>query len=435
VRDTKARLQRLRVWFPPSGGPAVITTGLVLLMGAGSGILAARLLGPSGRGVLAVAFVWLGLISQIGEPGINQALTYFASKDNRSVPLLWGQSLVVAAAQTLIVLPLAFVASRFLVASEEGKTAVTLALLGIPPSFVFGYLLSLLRGLGAFRSYNALRLLNAVGWLGIVVTFWAMGLRSVIGLLVGYLASLLVVILIAMLLLSRDSGYPRFALRGVSRLLRYGVLVWAAGIGHQANARIDQFLMGALVPAFALGNYAAAVSIAAILSVISMGVGVVTLPTIAQAVPREQRHMGRRYVLGSVVLTGAGALILGVLAPVIVPSILGSAFRPAVPLLRVLLIGQVALGATQILHEIARGMGRLRVPALIEGIGAATTVVAILYAVPRWGVMGAAWVSVAVYWPVAVFMWLSTLRPHSSGAGGLIGRSPAVSGRAEAPEE
>jgi Na+-driven multidrug efflux pump len=40
----------------------------------------------------------------------------------------------------------------------------------------------------------------------------------------------------------------------------------------------------------------------------------------------------------------------------------------------------------------------------------------LLFAIPRWGALGAAWVSVIIYWLVSIVLWTGILRRHGVGA-------------------
>jgi O-antigen/teichoic acid export membrane protein len=381
-----------------------------------SGIVTARLLGPSGKGILALALVWTGLAAQIVEAGVNQAITYHASKPASSLSVLWGQALGIAATQSAVAVPAALVASHVLVGTPDGRMAVDIALLALPLSFVMGYELSLLRGLEKFVAYNGVRLLQAGLWAGSVVALAAASVRSPVGALLCYLGSVSVAMTVATITLLREIGRPHISASGLASLLRYSILVWVAGIGYQANARIDQFILGAQVRPGILGQYAAAVSLASVLTIVSMGLAIVTLPAVARAPDEQRLELGRRHWLLGVGLMAILGVLLGLAAPSLVPAVLGADFRPAVRLVQILLLGQIALGSTQILHEVARGQGRLKLPAATEGAGAILTVGMLLFAIPRWGALGAAWVSVIIYWLVSIVLWTGILRRHGVGA-------------------
>jgi O-antigen/teichoic acid export membrane protein len=395
---------------PRGATTSATTTAGILALGAVAGILTAWLLGPAGKGSLALGTVWFGFLSQLGDLGVNQSLTYFTSKEMGRAPELWGRGALIAVGQSAVAVPVGLVLSRVLVHSDAALSAVSVGVWTVPLSLLLGYELSVLRGLERFGAYNALRLTQSGLWVASVVVFAVLSVRSPVGLMFCLMGAVAVTLVAGTVVVIRAIGLPRFGVDGIGALLRYGSQVWIGSVANQSNANIDQLILGAFVAVAALGQYAVAVSLASALTVISTGLGVVTLPAVARAEPASRAAIARHNLrLGFALMVG-GAVALGAVAPFLVPAILGERYRPAVRLLEILLIGQVALGSTQILHEIARGMGRLRVPAVAETAGAVVTVVLLLLTVPRWGTYAAAWVSVIVYWPVAFTLWYWLMR-------------------------
>jgi O-antigen/teichoic acid export membrane protein len=411
------------------------TTAGILACGAVAGIVAAWLLGPSGKGALALGGVWFGLLSQLGDLGVNQAVTFFISRDPARAGEHWGRSVVIASAQALVIVPAGLLLSGALVHSPTAVPAVRIGVVAVPFSLFLGYELSVLRGLERFGVYNALRLCQSGLWLASVIAFAALSVRSATGLMVCLLGAVAVTGAIATVVVVRAIGLPRIGIRGSRALMAYGSQVWIGAVANQCNANVDQLILGAFAAAAALGQYSVAVSVASLLTVISTGLGVVTLPAVARADARSRPVIARHNLRLGFGLMFMAAVAIGLAGPFVIPAVLGPAFRPAVPLLEILLLGQVALGSTQILHEIARGMGRLRLPAVIETVGAAFTVGLLLLTVPRWGAHAAAWVSVAVYWPVAAALWFALLRrPGIQSADAGPGPHPAdVPGEVRAP--
>src|SRR5215470_16531236 len=94
----------------------VLTTGVLQLANLASGLLAARLLLPEGRGALAIAILWPTTLAYLLLLGLSDAVTYYSAnrqEDPRRVfgAALWlGLSLSALAmlAGHWIVVPLAY---------------------------------------------------------------------------------------------------------------------------------------------------------------------------------------------------------------------------------------------------------------------------------------------------------------------------------------
>jgi enterobacterial common antigen flippase len=401
---------RLRRFVPEGSTLTAVSLAASLVLNAFTGVLTARLLGPSGKGVLALAFVWSSVTSVIADLGLSQAATFFASREPGWRRLLWGQLATLTIAQTTLAVPAALVVSSALLHTPAIREAVFVGLIAVPVFLLFGYQLALLRGCERFLEYNLIRVGQSAAWAALVTAFYFVRFPSPMGLILGYVGISTLAFAVGAAVLGRQIGPPRFTIRGTGRVLRYGVLTWVAGIGYQTTIRIDQLFLGAAVSTSALGQYATSVAIASCLTVISTAIAVVTLPAVARSSLNVGLVIGRRnWAFGVVIMTVAAAAVAA-LAPLLVRVLLGAKFQPAAPLVRILLLGQVALGSTHILHEIARGQGRLRYPAIVETCGAVLTLGLLAFLVPRWGATGAAWASVLVYWPVTVALWMGVLR-------------------------
>jgi O-antigen/teichoic acid export membrane protein len=71
----------------------ILTNVAISLFGALGGILAARLLGPEGRGELAAAVAWGGMFTVIMSLGMPQALTFFVARDVKTIGSVFSRSL------------------------------------------------------------------------------------------------------------------------------------------------------------------------------------------------------------------------------------------------------------------------------------------------------------------------------------------------------
>jgi O-antigen/teichoic acid export membrane protein len=96
-------------------------------------------------------------------------------------------------------------------------------------------------------------------------------------------------------------------------------------------------------------------------------------------------------------LTLVSALVLGLVAPVLVPLIFGQAFRPSIPLFLVLLPGVVTFALYRVLSYDMIGRGfPLRV-SLASGAGLIANLGIAILLVPRLGAMGAVFGNLAGY--------------------------------------
>jgi O-antigen/teichoic acid export membrane protein len=214
------------------------------------------------------------------------------------------------------------------------------------------------------------------------------------------------------------------------QLYAYGSRSYVGNLFWLANGRLDQALLTFLAPMGDLGVYAVAVSYSGILFGLSGAIATVLFPRVAGSL---NLAAGRQEIRRALWLLAATTLplsiLMGMVARWAIPAAFGSAFKESVGPADILLAGGVILGLNYILSNGLRASGRPGAPAVGEVAGLLATVVGLPYAMPRWGITGAAWVSVASYALTAVCLGWLTIKerrpvPHYGAHDEIFGQSP-----------
>ena len=378
-----------RVLRGKTAGEFAVTAGgsiAISLLSALAGVLAARLLGPSGRGELAAAMVWAGILGTVAHVGLPQALTYFAAKRTEALGAIFKAALLLCALQSIGILLIGwFLVDLVLGRSQPAAVGtVQLYLLSIPPTMLVTYLATLGQGVRDFRVFNILRVSSPVSYV------LAVGLALLLQLHAArYLVLIMVVVQILLAAGAFVWFYARIRPRGhfdwswVRRLIGYGLRSYSGSLSWIANARIDQFVMSAFVSLESLGQYAVAVSYAGVLFPLLSAFAMVLFPHVAGG-PRETAGRKIKVALAlNLSVACTGALILGALAGFIIPLLFGAEFTPAIVPAVILLAGTVVLSGNYVLSDGLRGLGQPLIPSLGEVIGLAVTLIALYMLLPR----------------------------------------------------
>src|SRR4051794_28221320 len=107
-------------------GASLGSTLLITAVTTVGGILAARLLGPAGRGALTAALLWPSTFAALGDFGLIEAMTFFAAPRHGKSAEVLSAGLAVAAALSVAIVTVGFVAFPHLLAAygpEEVRTA------------------------------------------------------------------------------------------------------------------------------------------------------------------------------------------------------------------------------------------------------------------------------------------------------------------------
>lgn len=404
-------------------GLTASTNILIAMIGVGTGIAAARILGPEGRGELAAILLWPMTIGTLAPLGIPEALVYFTAREPRSAGRFLGSSLALGLALSLIAILASYLVLPVLLSAQSTRVLDTArVLLFMIPVLVLGGLpLYLLRGKQEFRAWNLCRVLPALGWIG-VLTAAAIGGWGARRVALGYL-----IITVTLIVPVFAITYPKLGGRVRARvtdwrpLLSFGLPNTLSAIPQMINLRLDQMLIVASLEPTQLGLYTAAIAWSGGLQPILTAIGTILFPRVAAAKTSEERR--QTLVSGTAAGTTA-ALLLGLLVlvatPTVLPLIFGESFRQAVNVALVLVPASAILGLNLILEEGLRGLGAPRFILGAEIAGALTSAISLMFLLPVFGILGAGIASLAGYSATCLALVRSVCRVASVGTADLL---------------
>jgi len=377
-----------------------ITQFAILGCGIVSGIGTGRLLGPEGRGQLAVITLWPLLFVFLASVGMNQAITFQCGKKRYSIAEIWGTSLVIGTAQSILVLSLGFPLLRVLLRHYPiSVRELGMFFLGAAPVIALSWFpVSVLQGQGILRKFNLVRALAPCSYaIGVVALLILRrpSLTSVVALQAfGFGAALVVA---TWFLYQGQPLSVHWRPQVAKDLLSYGFRAHLANLTSYLNQRVDQLILSLLIPAEQLGLYAAAVSLAMMVSSFPQAAGLVTFARgsgQSEAEARRTMENAFRTSLAWLLLACTGLFFA---APYLITTLLGASFAGSIVACRWLLPGMIAVGLNQVLYNGANALGKPGLPTYAEGAGLAVTAAGLMILVPRYGYLGAAVVSSAAY--------------------------------------
>jgi O-antigen/teichoic acid export membrane protein len=391
-----------------AGGFASTLLAQLVMLGLGTftGVAAARLLGPQGRGELAALILWPSVLVMFFSLGINQAIVFQTGQNHNGISEVCTASALIGLVQSfgavlvgLLVVPLAL--HRY---SPDVRHLALIFLFSTPFLMLGGYPANLLQGRLDFLSFNVIRTISPLLYsLGLVVLLLLRkaDLQDVVALqILGYVVALAggCWILVRKVKL-------RFSLqkRVVTSLLSFGWKTQLATVTSYINQRVDQLLLSLFVSPRELGLYVVAVTVSLALSFLPQASAIVTLAT-GSNLPRA----GAKAVIGNSFRTSLLWLVVGcaalfAVAPWLITLVFGTKFMRSGLACRILLPGSIALGLNQVLYEGARSLNDPALPSYSEGVAAVLTCLGLYLLLPRYGFLGAAIASTLAYTSSFVF--------------------------------
>ena len=381
----------------------MVTNLIIAALGMSTGLLSARLLGPTGRGELAAIQTWSILIASLALLGLPEAVVYFSSRhsDLAGRYLVSAVALILMGSSGFVILGWGLMPWLLRAQSGEVIDAAQVFLVVMLLAFsLIGMPHQVLRAVGAWRAWNLFRILPHLGWLmallGVLVfSSWA----TPVALSRLYLGAHVVLIFPMAFLIWRYIRRPLEMQASLFRpILNYGLPSMLTILPQAMNLRLDQLLIAMLFEPRLLGLYVVAVAWGGAIAPIINAVGPVLFPRLSKVADRTQQ----RILVSSVVrVTSLVILILTVLllvlTPFMVPFLFGSAYRDAVPAAQILVVAGAFGNLNLTLEDGLRGLGRPRKVLTAEVIGMVVTAVLLWLLLPVLNILGAALASVVAY--------------------------------------
>lgn len=373
------------------------TAGVLNILGLLTVTLAARLLGPEGRGELATIQLWGTFFATLALLGLPEAVVYFTSRTPERAGQYWISGTCFALFTGLPVLLLGYWLLPWLLQAHSlNIVAITRWYsVGLFVLFALSWMpLSALRGLQQITEWNILRTLPHLGWLLILVLGFVLDEASLQFLAYGFLiiyAFVFTIILIVSLRKIKGPYLPKVELW--PSMMRYGFPLMLSLIPTYLiqNGRLSQFFISAFLEPKMLGFFTVAIAWANISGIIPQAIGQITFPRVARGLENSVQTREIIKSVRSTILSVAGICsILLTTAPVAIPFLFGKDFLPAIPIAMVLVFAGGITGFKKVLSDILRGLGKPKIVLIVELVAVGTMALGLVLLIEPLGIIGAA---------------------------------------------
>ncbi|MEU7758610.1 lipopolysaccharide biosynthesis protein [Micromonospora aurantiaca (nom. illeg.)] len=385
-------------------GTIVLLTGangIAALSSSGVAVLATLALGPADRGVMVLVLTVAGVVMLVGRLGCGTAmraqLPQAASRHRRDELLsAYCWMTVVAAVCTGAAAAAAVRLSAPLLGPALTDVRLLAAVaLGGAANIALDQLTDLRFADGDFRRGAVWNIAaTTAGLIGIAI---AVAVSAQVWLLLMCQATALLAVAVTQWTLVRGQGLARFAparRRDVTGLIRMGAPSLGFSLGTSFLQRADRYLLGVLVGPGAVGIYALAATLSSVVGLLPAAIGQLSQRQAAQrdGDPWPVRAIG--YTLLATLVSGAVVAAGGWL---LVVPVFGAEFGSARPLIVPLLLAELCLAPFGIASRALLGTGGTKQAAGVGLLAAVASVACYGLAISRWGTMGAATASIALY--------------------------------------
>ncbi|HLI63611.1 MAG TPA: oligosaccharide flippase family protein [Terriglobales bacterium] len=380
------------------------------VLGLVTGVLAARLLGPRGRGELAAIQTYPMLLANLAMLGTGPSVVYFSARDPERAGRYLGCAAVIALLASAPLITGGYLAMPLLLSAQSPQivTAACWYLINVPVVAIMSLWLFVLRGRSDFLPWNALRILPTLAWLAVLASAWLCGIRDPRRVAAVYLAALFALLIPFELIVKRNvPGRFTPEARQFRPMLAYGLPCVASSLPVVLNLRLDQMLMAGLLAPSELGLYVAAVAWSGAINPLMNALSSVLFPKIAAH--RAEADRFRSFLHGSrlaVVVALITAPILAAATPWGVVLLFGAKFRGAIKAALILVPAGAVSALNSVIEEGFRGLGKPAAVLYAELAGLLMTIVSLYLLLRPMGIIGASIASLAGYSTVMMSLLL-----------------------------
>lgn len=378
----------------------LISKGLAIPLGVLASIVTARMLGPSGRGVIAILLVVQGLALQFGSFGFNASITYFIARDKSLTRPVMANALVTALLVGGLISVVFYLIGQFfpgVLLGDVDPLYLTIFLAAIPSSLIILFFQNVFIAHGRMIAFNALDLANrAIQLAGFVVVLvlLSQGTSEAVMTMTGAF------VLSSLLYLFTARRLSPLSLRVDRKLfgamLRYGGRTYLASFLMFALIRSNLFLINLLLGEESSGVYSITLQFTDLLYLLPMTLGMILFPKVSEQL-RDTGVLTAKVFRFSLGVISLGVLVLLPLWSPLIGLLYGAEFEGAVLPLMALSPGIVALSLVMILNNDLAGRGLPTVVIIAPLLGLAFNIILHLVLVPSSGLVGSAVSSSASY--------------------------------------
>jgi O-antigen/teichoic acid export membrane protein len=376
----------------------IVTSVLGLALSIGL----ARWLSGTERGVYAVVMTMSIFVEFAAQLGQRAALIYRTGRVGIARDVALGASLKLTLAALGLTLAVCLASSSALrerVLAGSGMEILVIALALGAVEAIAGLFEALARAIDRFELRN--RALIATALLSLAgVAFALLALHG--GALAALVAVLVARALVALWLIAASLRETGLSLRSdpgeLAASLRFGFPSYLQTLIGKLHERADVILLALLhVEPAQIAVYAVAVGVIDRLRVMPDAVGSALLPKLTVLPHGEAGAYTSRVVRNTVFWVCVSALGLGLVAPFLLPVVFGRAYAASLLPLLILLPATVSLTVRRVLSNYFTASGWPGFNASVQAAAALLNVAVNLWAIPRYGIAGAAFASLISY--------------------------------------
>lgn len=381
-----------------------VTQITTIIIGLISGVIIARYLGPTGKGVFTLLSVLTSVVVIFGNIGFPAAQIYFLGRRSELLPGITGISIWFGFIGGSIITLLAYLGIRFfpdiIIKGIEPLLALII-ILTLPFYFTTQFIRNILLGCQKILPYNLIDLIIQVLFLivaALVLIIMRMDIRHLIisWALIGVVGTFAYILYLNKLCPVTFS----FDFKLFYEMISYGIKSYVSSLLGFLILRFDTFIVNYYLGNDGAGIYSIAVALGNLIYIFPGVVGILLFPMVASG--NSSGEFTQKVIRHTIFITFILGCTTILLAKWLILFLYGDRFSGAVIPFYWLLPGILFLSISSLLMQDLAGRGLPPIVYIAPAIALALNVVANMVLIPRYGISGASISSTIAYFLMMV---------------------------------
>ncbi len=357
-------------------------------------LITARLLGPEGKGELAIILLAPSLLMYLGGIPISSSNVYVIGRGRYKLNEIFWNSTIFAFLIGLVTIAIFAIIFPWVKTFFQGadRTLLALAVLTVPFSLFYLYGVFIPLGQRKIVPFNILKASEPFAYLSGLIIFLLIFKFKVGGALAAYIGGVLAGCLFVLWYACRNFRIRfEFNRRLARESANYALKCHVEAAINFFNRNLAVLLINKFMTPAEVGYYVVALSISEAMRHLPQSISTVLFPEVSSKKSiGEQSTIASRVCRNTIFALLLGSILVGLLAFPVIRYLYGREFLPSVKAIWVLLPGIIFLSTYGVLSSYMRGTGRPLVPGYVAAVMLVLTVVLSLLLIPLHGIYGAA---------------------------------------------
>ncbi len=366
------------------------------------GIIIGRFLGPEDLGVFSYVLSFVALFSVLSEFRLHNILVREISKDKKQTPVLLGSSLVI----TLFFAVIGYLSLALITLSMKENSTIKIFILIYGISYFF-QTFRFLRAFFIAKKQNSLiktaEVITTVVILSFAIIFAYLNLNIKYFIMLKVVDIFLFIFILILIYHKHNADFLtwKYDKKTIKHLVKSSFPLVLSAFALIIFQKIDQVMIKHYINEYAVGQYAAAVSITSIVSFVPIIISETLMPTLITIKEKKsteayiwfRQRFSDFLVWGSIVLS----YLIMVLSPIIITTLYGDKYASAITVMKIFSWkgAFIALGAAA--GQIMIIENKHQISYIKSILGGISNVLLNIIFITKYGMIGAVWASIIAF--------------------------------------